>query len=132
RLLARTGPRRAEPARASGHTLEPDLVILEEFQRFRHLLDQTTEAGQLAHHLFNYGQTKVLLLSATPYKPFSYAEEADDDHYRDFLQTLRFLTNGSTRVDADTIAGNLDAYRQAAVTGQPVTDLAGQLRDQLL
>jgi hypothetical protein len=123
---------RSELARASVHTLEPDLVILDEFQRFRHLLDDTTEAGELAHHLFNYGQTKVLLLSATPYKPFTYAEEADDDHYQNFLQTLRFLTNGATRVDAETIAGNLNAYRQAAVTGQPVTDLAHQLRDQLL
>lgn len=92
-----TGRMRSELARVSVHTLEPDLVILDEFQRFRHLLDERTEAGELAHHLFNYGDAKVLLLSATPYKPFTYAEEAaaGDDHHRDFLRTLGFLTGKS-------------------------------------
>jgi hypothetical protein len=127
-----TGRMRGELARASVDTLEPDLVILDEFQRFRHLLDESSPAGELAHNLFTYRQAKVLLLSATPYKPFTYAEEVEDDHHRDFLRTLRFLTNGSTHADADAIAGNLDTYRQAAVSGEPVTDLTAQLRDQLL
>ena len=38
---------RAALARASVETLEPDLVILDEFQRFRHLLDPDTPAGEL-------------------------------------------------------------------------------------
>lgn len=127
-----TGKMRAELARVSVQTLEPDLVILDEFQRFRHLLDENTETGELAHHLFDYGQTRVLLLSATPYKPFTYAEKNDDDHYRDFLQTLEFLANGSDSIDASDVAAKLDAYRKAATTGQPVRPLAGCLRDQLL
>src|SRR5699024_5092384 len=49
---------RAELARASVQTLEPDLVILDEFQRFRHLLDPTTQAGELAHHLFEYADAR--------------------------------------------------------------------------
>ena len=62
--------------------LEPDLIILDEFQRFKHLLgangdsEGISEAAQLAHHLFNYQESqddpaaaaRVLLLSATPYK----------------------------------------------------------------
>src|SRR5207244_1507778 len=35
--------------------LEPDLVILDEFQRFRNLLDnRDTPAGELAHQLFTW------------------------------------------------------------------------------
>ena len=75
--------------------LEPDLVILDEFQRFRDLLNPMTTSGELAQRLFEYedSHTKVrtLLLSATPYKMYTLSHESDDDHYRDFLQTVRFL-----------------------------------------
>lgn len=84
--------------------LEPDLIILDEFQRFKQLLDgeseESSEAAQLAHHLFNYQQSqhaptggaRVLLLSATPYKMYTLArEQAYEDHYIDFERTLSFL-----------------------------------------
>ncbi|GAG26196.1 unnamed protein product, partial [marine sediment metagenome] len=55
--------------------LEPDLVILDEFQRFKYLLDGQDEMSQLAQHLFNYKNeevpTKIILLSATPYKMYT-------------------------------------------------------------
>ena len=82
---------------ASVESLEPDLVILDEFQRFRHLIDPNSgsAASELAHHLFNYRDAKVLLLSATPYKPYTtVAGDSDDDHYRDFMTTLEFLADG--------------------------------------
>ncbi len=78
-------------------TLEPDLIILDEFQRFKHLLDEESEAGELARDLFDSdaGQgTRVLLLSATPYRGLSLHHETDDDHYGDFLALLRFLEDG--------------------------------------
>ena len=82
-------------AQASVHALEPDLIILDEFQRFRHLLDLETggEAAELAHHLFEWDQARTLLLSATPYKPFTLTEEDDggEDHYTDLMTTLGFL-----------------------------------------
>ena len=81
-------------AAASVESLEPDLVILDEFQRFRHLIDPNSgsAASELAHHLFNYRDAKVLLLSATPYKPYTtVAGDSEDDHYRDFMTTLEFL-----------------------------------------
>jgi hypothetical protein len=127
-----TGRMRAQLARVSVRTLEPDLVILDEFQRFRHLLDEGTEAGELAHHLFDYGQARVLLLSATPYKPFTFAEEGDDDHYRDFLQTLTFLANGCGGVDTTRVTADLESYRQAAITGKSVGPLTESLHSQLL
>ena len=75
--------------------LEPDLIILDEFQRFRDLLSSDTESGELAQRLFEYedSHTKVrtLLLSATPYKMYTLSHETEDDHYRDFLRTVKFL-----------------------------------------
>jgi len=76
--------------------LEPDLVILDEFQRFPDILNDKTEPGKLAHKLFDYSgrdtQARVLLLSATPYKMYTIGrEEEQDDHYRDFMRTTEFL-----------------------------------------
>src|SRR5207247_10942451 len=72
--------------------LKPDLIILDEFQRFKHLLAGESELGQLASALFEYEDVRILLLSATPYKMYTLAaESAEDDHYEDFVRTLRFL-----------------------------------------
>jgi len=81
--------------------LSPDLVILDEFQRFKHLLDGDDEASMLATALFEHPDVRVLLLSATPYKMFTLDHENDeDDHYPDFIRTLNFLFNDSGEVDA--------------------------------
>ena len=81
--------------------LEPDLVILDEFQRFKSLLDtRDTErdpAAGLAQELFQAEahdgkRVRTLLLSATPYKLYTAdAEIEHEDHYEDFLATTRFL-----------------------------------------
>lgn len=54
--------------------LEPDLVIMDEFQRFRDLIapEDDSEEAMLARQFLSGGQTKVLLLSATPYKPYTH------------------------------------------------------------
>jgi len=112
-------------ARCCVKKLEPDLVILDEFQRFRHLLhgeddERTREVAELAKELFNYrghkdGRARVLLLSATPYKMYTLAHEADDDHYRDFLQTARFLFASETATAE--FERELRAYRAALFLG---------------
>jgi hypothetical protein len=79
--------------------LEPDLVILDEFQRFAHLLtpcDEQSADAELAQRLFDYSDenasVKVLLLSATPYQMFSVTgERATDQHYAEFVKTSGFL-----------------------------------------
>lgn len=86
-------------ARVCLDALEPDLVILDEFQRFKDLLAQDEELDSLPSRLFRYSdektqaETKVLLLSATPYKMLTIDSDADEDedHYTDYLDTLRFL-----------------------------------------
>ncbi len=82
--------------------LEPDLIILDEFQRFKHLLTDADDASLLAKKLFAYSDetsnVRVLLLSATPYKMYTLSEESEtDDHYSDFIATLGFLFNDSRR-----------------------------------
>jgi len=80
--------------------LEPDLIILDEFQRFKYLLDGNDDASMLATALFEYSDVRVLLLSATPYKMFTLDQESDeDDHYPDFMRTLVFLFNDPAKVD---------------------------------
>jgi hypothetical protein len=97
--------------------LEPDLIILDEFQRFKDLLDpERSEASELAHQLFQYSdahnEARVLLLSATPYKMYTLAEEgATDQHYADFMKTLGFLFEDNSAVEAcQSLFGE---YRQA-------------------
>lgn len=81
-------------SRAAVHHLEPDLVILDEFQRFKDLLDADDEGAELAHAIFDHPDAKVLLLSATPYKMYTLPDEPEgDDHYRDFIRTVRFLAD---------------------------------------
>jgi len=76
-------------ARAAVDYLEPDLVILDEFQRFKGLLDGDDEGARLANAIFDHPDAKVLLLSATPYKMYTLPDEPEgDDHYRDFTRTM--------------------------------------------
>ncbi len=100
--------------------LEPDLIILDEFQRFSHLLGGEDDASRLARELFEYKDVRVLLLSATPYKMYTTAGESED-HYTDFVQTVRFLerarADATSRLDsviADYRESLLDIGRGAA------------------
>ena len=85
--------------------LQPDLVILDEFQRFRNLLGtpeaERDAAADLAQELFQaeaHGKrVPTLLLSATPYKLYTAdAEIEHEEHYGDFLATTRFLLGDDT------------------------------------
>lgn len=91
--------------------LRPNLVILDEFQRFKDLLDSEKEESLLAQKLVKKPGAKVLLLSATPYKMFTLDLEAGtDNHYTDFLRTLRFLFNDCTS-KVESIQNLLSEYR---------------------
>jgi hypothetical protein len=79
-------------------SLEPDLVILDEFQRFSGLLHGSDEASALARRLFEFASARVLLLSATPYKMYAVGEDqSTGDHYTDLVQTIAFLQNDAAR-----------------------------------
>jgi len=89
-------------AQVSLNQLEPDLVIMDEFQRFSGLLNTSSdsEESMIAHEFFNNDHPYILLLSATPYKPFTTLEELNesncDEQYEDFLKLMRFLFKENT------------------------------------
>ncbi|MBQ6344093.1 MAG: hypothetical protein IJI41_13290 [Anaerolineaceae bacterium] len=84
-------------AKISLEKLEPDLVIMDEFQRFKYLLnsDPESDIGMLTNKFFHSKDVRMLLLSATPYKMYSTPEEIDeerlDEHYTEFLSVMKFL-----------------------------------------
>ena len=100
-------------AEISIEKLKPDLVIMDEFQRFKDLIssDEETEVSMLANKFFNSNNSdlRILLLSATPYKMYSTIEEIDekqvDEHYHEFFNVIKFLCNdaGSSFNDFQTI-----------------------------
>lgn len=91
------GALRGKLSHACVSALKPDLIILDEFQRFRELLRGKGEPAELARALFEYSDdtasARTLLLSATPYKMLTLTgdEPEDGDHYEDFLETIEFL-----------------------------------------
>ena len=119
------GELRQRLARVCVEALEPDLVILDEFQRFRELLDGDSEAAQLARQLMSYktpegNAVRTLLLSATPYKPLTLSTD-DEDHYQDFLRTLGFLFEDPAKVAR--LEEHLRVYRKGLYDGGDDPDL---------
>ena len=97
-------------AKISLEKLEPDLVIMDEFQRFKYLLDIKSESdiGMLANKFFHSKDVRMLLLSATPYKMYCTPEEIDearlDEHYTEFLAVMDFLNeNNGEKQDFHTV-----------------------------
>lgn len=90
-------------AEESAAMLSPDLVIMDEFQRFRFLIngEEDSETQILAKRFLKESNNdanqkpRVLLLSATPYKLYSTAEEiletGNDDEYHEFIELLDFI-----------------------------------------
>ena len=81
--------------------LNPDLVIMDEFQRFSSLLDLegNSEEAMLTRAFFGKEDGPfILLVSATPYKPFTTLEELNenkiDEQYQDFNKLTDFLFDG--------------------------------------
>lgn len=75
--------------------LEADLFILDEFQRFKTLLDgeDHSEAGELAKTILQNKNSNVLLLSATPFKPYTTQLEqlGGEAHYEEFQKIIEFI-----------------------------------------
>lgn len=85
-------------AKTSLAALEPDLIILDEFQRFKYLLEDDNDFAMLAQCLFDFPNAKILLLSATPYKMYTMQAEQNENHYADLERTINFLFNHQTNV----------------------------------
>jgi hypothetical protein len=131
-----TGRLRDLLAKVCLRSLEPHLIVLDEFQRFKHLLSDSSDDGQLANDLFRFAENRssgarVLLLSATPYKMYTRSgEDAGDDHYTDFLQTVKFLINDDERTKE--VEGLLKRYRESMFClGEGTVAEVLRVRDEL-
>lgn len=130
-------------ARAGVDALEPDLVVLDEFQRFTDLLAEDQPVSELAQEMFNYSAARVLLLSATPYKPFDIDDPSDGDssaasstgtHRDQFMGTLDFLIKGRKDPGEGTrgIAKLLNEFRDSVTRGKDPSELRDRLRNELM
>ncbi len=99
-------------AKYSLNLLEPDLVVLDEFQRFSGFLNgEDNDENLIADKFFGNcedgnSDPLILLMSATPYKPFSTLEEINelrcDEHFSDFMTLMNFLFKKSGQDDFKT------------------------------
>jgi hypothetical protein len=84
--------------------IQADIFILDEFQRYKRLIDKTggneeddkeevSPAIQLARDIFSFEDSKILMLSATPFKPYTndFDELNGEVHYNEFITVLQFL-----------------------------------------
>lgn len=87
--------------------LNADIVIMDEFQRFKDLInfnvDDKNEMQMLAEKFLSNNETKVLLLSATPYKIYSTMEEVasleQENHFSEFINVMDFLTSDKDEIN---------------------------------
>lgn len=81
--------------------LKPDLIIMDEFQRFKYLidLDEENDVKLITESLFTTEKIKILLLSATPYKMFALQsdEEQGESHFEEFKFIVDFLLNDDVK-----------------------------------
>jgi len=93
--------------------LKPDLIILDEFQRFAPILknSENVEATELLKTLFRNTSSKMLLLSATPYKMLTVRDEhlEGSSHYEEFDFLMQFLMGK----DYELFSQNWKAYSDA-------------------
>jgi hypothetical protein len=115
-------------AEISMDMLEPDLVVMDEFQRFSDLLKHgCDEQSMLVQKFFDTSRknTKVLLLSATPYRPYTTLEELNmdgkDTHIKDFNDVMDFLFVSK---DSSEHFNCVWQHYSAALKSTEVTDLS--------
>jgi len=90
--------------------LTPDLIILDEFQRFTNLVHGVGSDGALGKLLLTSSTARVLLLSATPYKMLTTAGD-DESHFEQFLSTVGFLLGEDGTRDLSTLRTSLGKLR---------------------
>jgi hypothetical protein len=118
--------------------IRPDLVIFDEFQKFREVLidppkvfpDPVTVAlrgGNSAH------SHAVLLLSATPYRLYSSRQDeaAGLSHHREFFELIRFLFDAGTNELKDLEDAFLDFGAKMLARETPDFELLHKLREDI-
>jgi len=101
------GRLRSALAAANLNKISPDLVIFDEFQRFRDLVQESDELPPSRVLRLLRGEEMedapgLLLLSATPYKPYVRRWEETDGgtHHKELLDLIEFLHGGRAKAGA--------------------------------
>lgn len=118
-------------ARVCVLALKPDLIILDEFQRFRKLLRDDSDMAELARDMMEYEDVRTLLLSATPYKMLTLRGSDEEDHHRDFVQTLSFLFGDEGAADIEEVRLMLGERRRSLYAADFEDANSHPLRDKL-
>lgn len=95
--------------------LQPHLVILDEVQRFREVIEEAGSSKSIAARLFE-GRPGVLILSATPYRMLALDHEGQG-HYDEFLDTVRFLFADQGKQEVDILRSDLKGFRERLELG---------------
>lgn len=115
--------------------IDADLFILDEFQRFRNLIDPRSqdEEAVIARRIFRNSKARILLLSATPFKAFTGdVDHANgEDHYRDFKTVLEFLMDEDEAVLVNYEHHRSGLYRQLLNLQKGELNISTQHRDEL-
>ena len=89
-------------AKACAKHLVADLFILDEFQRFKELLnsDQNSDQSLIAKQIFSNKKGKILLLSATPFKAVSSSEDDEEGnaHADELNYLLKFISDSNAQM----------------------------------
>jgi hypothetical protein len=113
--------------------IEADLYILDEFQRFRDLIDQESdsEAATIAKQIFKNPDTRILLLSATPFKAFTGDSdlESGEEHYKEFRTVLSFLVENDPSMLAEYEAHRQSLFKQLLNLRGDVSSIDSTHRD---
>ncbi len=86
-------------SRACVEFLKANIFILDEFQRYKNLIDDDPDDGspaaQLVRDVFNAPGGKILMLSATPFKAYTndFDEMNGEIHHKEFEIVLKFLND---------------------------------------
>jgi len=118
--------------------VRPDLVIFDEFQKFRELLiDRPNTAADPVTQALRGGTRgnghAVLLLSATPYRLYSSRQDeiAGASHHQEFFQLIRFLFGAQTNEPEEIERSFLDFGKKMRAKETPDFKQLEILRDDI-
>lgn len=117
--------------------LNPDLVIMDEFQRFKDLIevdenDYSDSAMLSKKFLRDNTKSCVLLLSATPYKPYSTLSEiteGEESHQHEFLRVMDFLSNDTEEKEKFHTVWENYSEHLAEIKGKDLSVLVSSKKD---
>jgi len=114
---------------ASLDYLDPDLVVMDEFQKFKEVLERSRVVDSVEYRLLEKSQAKILILSATPYKMYTTRHE-ENQHHTDFLATFAFLQKCElTEQRVTDLQANLEKFRTGLEALNPSNNVDEALLD---